>query len=79
MPAGEGAIDRIIADEPDIEEAFRSITVQFGPDTMLASKIRLRKGISIETAVAVINRLERRLKDEIPGLAWSFVEPDLED
>jgi divalent metal cation (Fe/Co/Zn/Cd) transporter len=78
-PEIQAAIDRIIQDEPDIDRAFRSITLQFGPDTMLASKIRMRAGISIESAVEVINRLERRLKEELPGLAWCFIEPDLED
>ena len=72
-------IDRIIADDEDIEEAFNVITLQMGPDTLLAAKIRLRSGIGINAAVAHINELERELKMEIPGLRWSFIEPDVTD
>ena len=65
--------------DPDVEKVFNTITLQLGPDTMLATKIKLRPGISIETAIATINNLEARLKDQVPGLKWSFVEPDIED
>ena len=53
--------------------------MQFGPDTMLATKVRLRKGISMEEGVAAINAMEVRLKASIPELKWCFVEPDLSD
>ena len=39
----------------------------------------LKSGIDIDTAVADINALERRLKEEIPGLKWCFIEPDVAD
>jgi len=72
-------IDTVIAADPDIQLVFNLITIQLGPDTMLAAKIKLRSGISLEEAVATINRLEKRLKEKVPGLKWSFVEPDIED
>lgn len=78
-PEIQEAIDRVIEDQPEIEHIFNTITMQFGPDTMLAAKIKLRSGIDIDTAVGAINRLERRLKDEVPNLKWCFVEPDVTD
>ena len=36
---------------------------------MLAAKIRMRPGISIESAVASINALERRIKERFPEVA----------
>jgi cation diffusion facilitator family transporter len=78
-PVIQEMIANIIADDPDIENVFNTITLQLGPDTMLAAKIKLRPGISIESAVAIINNLETRLKEGVPGLKWSFVEPDTED
>ncbi len=72
-------IDTVIEADPDIQLVFNLITIQLGPDTMLAAKIKLRSGISLEEAVATINRLEKRLKEKVPGLKWSFVEPDIED
>lgn len=73
------AIDSIIAVQPGIEKAFNVITIQFGPDTMLAAKVRVTPGVDIDTAIAQINALERTLKQRIPNLAWSFIEPDVED
>ena len=78
-PEIQEAIQAIIASNDDVVEVFNTITMQFGPDTMLATKIRLREGISMQAGVATINALERRLKDEIPGLKWCFVEPDVND
>ncbi len=78
-PIVQEAIDSIIDADPDIVHVFNTITIQLGPDTMLATKIQLRSGISIEAAVESINKLEKRLKEQVPGLKWSFVEPDFED
>ena len=78
-PLIQEAIHRVIGQEPDIEKVFNTITMQFGPDTMLAAKIKLRSGMDIDAAVQSINALERRLKEEIPNLAWCFIEPDITD
>jgi cation diffusion facilitator family transporter len=78
-PMIQETISDIIRDDEHIEQIFNTITLQFGPDTLLAAKIKLKSGIDIDTAVADINRLERRLKAEIPGLKWCFIEPDVED
>jgi cation diffusion facilitator family transporter len=78
-PEIQNAIDEIIAEQEGIERVFNTITVQFGPDTMLAAKIKLNENISINTAVADINALERTLKDRIPNLKWLFIEPDVRD
>jgi len=78
-PLIQEAIARIIADDEHIESVFNTITMQLGPDTLLAAKIKLKSGIDIDTAVEDINRLERHLKAEIPNLKWCFIEPDVED
>lgn len=78
-PMIQETINRIIEHDDDIEKVFNAITMQFGPDTLLAAKIKLKSGIDIDTAVADINDLERRLKEQIPGLKWCFIEPDVED
>ena len=70
--------DIIIADE-NIESLLNTITVQFGPDIMLAAKIKMQSGISIETAVEKINLLEREIKRQAPAIKWCFIEPDNTD
>lgn len=78
-PQIQAAIAETIRRHPEIEEVFNTITMQFGPDTMLAAKIRLKPGLDIDRAVALINGLELDLKARIPELRWCFVEPDTAD
>lgn len=78
-PEIQAVIDEIIAEHGAIERVFNTITVQFGPDTMLAAKIKLREGQLIGTAVNEINTLERELKARVPNLKWLFIEPDVAD
>ncbi len=78
-PEIQQLIEQIIAEQDGIEFAFNIITIQFGPDTMLAAKVKMTSGVDIETAVADINALERALKQRIPNLTWCFVEPDVTD
>lgn len=61
------------------EGVFNTITIQFGPNTMLAVKVKMNPGLNVNDAVAQINALERKLKARIPKLEWCFVEPDVED
>ena len=72
-------INRIISDDEDIEQVFNTITLQMGPYTMLAAKVKLKSGIDIDTAVDDINDLEVRLKERFPNLKWCFIEPDVTD
>ena len=72
-------IDRIIAEDDAVEELLNTITLQFGADTMLAAKIRMRPGADLSEAVRCINALERRLKQEVPQIKWCFIEPDEAD
>lgn len=73
------AIVAEIDQDPAIEKLFNAITFQLGPDVMLAAKVKMNGGISIEQAVAHINGLERRIKARFPEVAWCFIEPDVED
>jgi len=78
-PEVQEAIDEVIAEQDSIEHVFNTITVQYGPDTMLAAKIKLKSGITIDAAVRDINELDRKLKVLIPNLQWLFIEPDVTD
>ena len=78
-PEIQEVIDAILVEDPDIESVFNTITIQFGPDTMLAVKVKMNSSLSIDEAVEHINDLERNLKARIPKLTWCFVEPDVAD
>ncbi len=78
-PEIQKAIEEIISDFDGIERVFNTITIQFGPDTMLAAKIQMRAGMPIEEAVENINALERELKARVNNLEFCFIEPDVSD
>ena len=78
-PEIQEAIESVIADDPNILGVFNTITIQFGPDTMLAVKLLLDPRLSINEAIEHINDLERNLKAAIPKLKWCFIEPDHRD
>jgi cation diffusion facilitator family transporter len=75
----QAAIRAEIDRDPGIDRLLNAITVQLGPQVMLAAKVRMKSGLSIEQAVEHINALERRIKSMFPEVAWCFVEPDTTD
>jgi cation diffusion facilitator family transporter len=78
-PEVQAAIEAVLGEDPDILQIFNTITIQFGPDTMLAVKIKMDPKLTIGQAVEHINELERELKARLPKLKWCFVEPDIRD
>jgi cation diffusion facilitator family transporter len=78
-PELQSLIESIIDADPAIERLLNAITLQMGPKIMLAAKIEMRHGLSIDEAVQHINQLEVRLKDHMPEIGWCFIEPDCRD
>ena len=73
------AIAAVLAADENVVQVFNTLTLQFGPQVMLAIKLRMRSGISVEQTSDDINALERRLHQAVPSLGWCFVEPDNDD
>ena len=78
-PELERRLEQMIAEDDCIEELFNALTIHFGPQVMLAAKIRMKPGLSIDKAVDCINRLERQIKERYPEIGWCFIEPDVTD
>lgn len=72
-------IERAIAGDDAIRSVFNIISLQFGPQLMLAAKLRFADGLSIGDAARRINALEARLKRRFPEIGWCFIEPDVTD
>jgi len=75
----QDALRAEVAASPDIDKLLNAITMQMGPDVMLALKVQMRAGLTLEAAVDSLNELERRIKTKFPEVAWCFVEPDVAD
>ncbi len=78
-PDMEAALREEIQGASLVDHVYNTITIQVGPQVMLAAKVRMREGISIEEACSSINALERALRDRFPELGWLFIEPDVTD
>lgn len=78
-PELRAAIDKIIGNDENIHALLNSVTLQFGPQIMLAAKLKMRPGMSIDEAVQHINQLEINIKRQIPEVGWCFMEPDIKD
>ena len=76
-PEVQAVINDQIASDPSIEEVLHSITIQVGPYIMLAAKIRMKAGLDIDNACKAINEMEAKLKEVVPDVRWSFIEPDI--
>jgi divalent metal cation (Fe/Co/Zn/Cd) transporter len=75
-PLLQALIEEAISDQQHIEEVLNPITLQFGPKVMLAAKIKVSGGISINETVEAINAMERSIKASFSQIGWCFVEPD---
>lgn len=64
---------------PEIESVLNIITVQLGPQVMVAIKAKMTKVETAGQLIANINRCESELKKENPSVQWIFFEPDIED
>jgi cation diffusion facilitator family transporter len=75
----QAAIHAQIEASDGIEDLLNAITLQLGPQVMLAIKVRMTAGLSVEKAVENLNALERNIKARFPEVTWCFVEPDVTD
>jgi cation diffusion facilitator family transporter len=78
-PALEHDLRAIINRDPAIDELLHAITLQMGPKVLLAAKVKMQSGLSIEDAVTHLNELEAEITQLHPEVGWCFVEPDVTD
>lgn len=62
----------------EIEKILNLITLQLGPDIMVAVKAKMRKVNSTEELADRINACESDLRKKNPDIHWVFFEPDIE-
>lgn len=81
-PAVRTELRAFIQGHPEVSELYHLITLQLGPDIMLATKARMRvsdRHGSAHELVAAVNRVEREIKERFPAVRWSFFEADESD
>jgi len=68
-----------LARRPEIRTLYSLLTMQFGPDAMVAVKARMACTGSERGLIETINAVERAFKERFPTTTWLFFEPDVED
>jgi cation diffusion facilitator family transporter len=71
------AIRAFFEARPEIENILNLITLQLGPQIMVAVKAKMTNAGSVEQMIANINECEKELKKTNPAITWVFFEPDV--
>lgn len=86
MLVGQGVEERTRQDmigfleqQPDVHKVFNCLTLQLGPDVMVAVKVKMRPLASAADLIDAINRTEAAFKKQYPDVLWLFFEPDHHD
>lgn len=69
----------ILEARQEIEKILNLITIQLGPQIMVAVKAKMSKVDSVEQLINNINTCEAELKKMNHSINWVFFEPDVED
>ena len=78
-PETKAEILRFLDARPEIARVFNLITLQLGPDVMVAVKAEISGNVPARGIVDAINAVEKDLKARFPEIRWSFFEPDVAD
>lgn len=78
-PEVKAEILRFLDARPEIARVFNLITLQLGPDLMVAIKAEMSRDLATRGVVDAINAVEKDLKARFPEIRWSFFEPDVAD
>lgn len=78
-PRRVGEIRAFVEAQPEVAQIYNLLTLQFGPDAMVAVKARMIPQTSDSGLVEAINAVEARVRSQFPEIRWLFFEPDVKD
>ena len=64
---------------PEVSKVLNLITLQMGPDVMVAVKALMAPTADARALIDAINTVERAMKTQFNDVRWSFFEPDFTD
>ena len=77
-PETRAEIQTLLESRQEIEQVLNIITLQMGPNIMVAIKARMTKVDSADQLITNINTCEAELKKANPSILWIFFEPDIQ-
>jgi cation diffusion facilitator family transporter len=68
---------KLLEARPEIDRIFNLITLQLGPQIMVAIKAKMTQIDSVDQLINDINACELEIKKKNPSVQWVFFEPDI--
>lgn len=68
-----------IESQPGVDRVFNLVSLQMGPDVMVAVKAKMKPAGSEIALLVAVNRAEAAFRQQFPQVAFLFFEPDLRD
>lgn len=77
-PADIESIERAVREDADLEELIHMRTQHIGPEELLVGiKVHLRSGLTFGEVAGAINRIEKRVREQVPAARIIYIEPDV--
>ena len=70
---------KFLGERPEVKKVYNLLTLQLGPDVMVAIKAEMSRYLSPKDMIDDINRVEAALRAQFPDVRWCFFEPDASD
>lgn len=70
---------RALEAQPGVAKVFNLVSLQMGPDVMVAVKVHMKPAGSEKALIEAVNRAEVEFRRLYPQVAFLFFEPDLAD
>lgn len=68
-----------LLEQPEVDQLYSLLTLQMGPDVMVAIKAKMHPTGTENKLINAINRVERKFHEAFPMATWLFFEPDNKD
>lgn len=75
----KGEMENFLAARPEVEKIYNLLTLQMGPDAMVAVKAKMYVTGSESALLSAINKVEHEFREAFPMTRWLFFEPDNKD
>ncbi len=70
-------IEKIISDDPSVEDVGELFTMQLGPEQLLlAVDVKFQRRLDVQQLESIIDRIEGRIRQQEPTVARVFIEAD---
>jgi len=70
---------QFLDEQTQVDHVYNLLTLQFGPDAMVAIKARMTPQASDQELIKTINTVEAAFRTRFGTVRWLFFEPDYED